>query len=104
MLPTQQQPQAEIDTENYAPIDDNGNGNNKMPIKITSHICDRSFRPVFGLFYGLPGGAKMWRRVLARLSRDLTQRNCGPGFLLRQAMTEMPDALLDKPFSLELPK
>jgi tRNA-dihydrouridine synthase A len=77
---------------------DHGDLNVKQAPKISSHVVDRSLRPVLGLFSGL-SGAKKWRRTLDQVSRDLTIRNCGPGYILRQAVTTMPDALLDQEFT-----
>jgi tRNA-dihydrouridine synthase A len=66
-------------------------------IKISSRVIDRSLKPVLGMFFGLPK-SKTFRRVCDELSRDMTVRNCGPGFILRKAMCGMPSKILDQDF------
>jgi tRNA-dihydrouridine synthase len=66
-------------------------------VKIVSRIIDRALKPVFGIFFGMPG-ASAWRRACDQVSRDLKIRNCGPAFCLKQAIQQMPDKLLDQDF------
>jgi len=66
-------------------------------MKISSHIIDRSLKPVLGIFFGLRN-SKTFRRVCNTLSRERMIRDCGPGFILRLAMTCMPEELLDQDF------
>jgi hypothetical protein len=70
----------------------------RQPVKITSHVVSRSFKPVLGFFFGLPG-SKQFRSVCERWTRDLSVRNCGPSFLLQQAIAEaIGQDVLDRPF------
>jgi tRNA-dihydrouridine synthase A len=55
-------------------------------LKIATRIIDRSLKPVLGLFYK-QNGSKLFRRQCDVLSRDPTARNCGPAFILYQAVT-----------------
>eukprot|EP00549_Striatella_unipunctata_P021485 CAMPEP_0118697096 /NCGR_PEP_ID=MMETSP0800-20121206/14272_1 /TAXON_ID=210618 ORGANISM="Striatella unipunctata, Strain CCMP2910" /NCGR_SAMPLE_ID=MMETSP0800 /ASSEMBLY_ACC=CAM_ASM_000638 /LENGTH=152 /DNA_ID=CAMNT_0006596401 /DNA_START=170 /DNA_END=628 /DNA_ORIENTATION=+ len=76
-------------------------GNQDAPItgtKITVRVVDRALKPILGMFYGLPGAAKAWRHMLQEESRCLERRNCGPAFLIRRCVANMPDHLLDAPF------
>ena len=66
--------------------------------KIVSRVIDQSLQPALGILFGLDGN-KTFRRELHRLSRDLNVRNCGPGFILKKAMSSIPDEIWDKPFS-----
>ncbi|CAB9530851.1 dihydrouridine(20/20a) synthase [Seminavis robusta] len=66
-------------------------------IKISSCVMDRCFKPVYGVFFGIPG-SRTFRRAIDVNSRDQKRRNCGPAFLLRKAMQVMPSELLDQPF------
>jgi len=65
--------------------------------KITSRAIGRCLKPVRGLFYGLRGG-KRFRLECDRLNRNTRVRNCGPGYILRKVMSEIPEELLDAPF------
>jgi tRNA-dihydrouridine synthase len=65
--------------------------------KITSRAIGRCLKPVRGLFFGLRGG-KRFRLECDRLNRDSRVRNCGPGYILRKIMSELPKELLDTPF------
>ena len=66
-------------------------------IKISSRVIDRSLKPILGIFFGLPK-SKLFRRECDRLSRDKSIRNCGPGYIVRRAMSVMPQELLDLHF------
>jgi hypothetical protein len=66
-------------------------------VKISSYVVDRALKPVLGMFFGMPG-TKTWRRACYELSRDVRIRNCGPAFILRQAVKRMSDELLDLQF------
>jgi tRNA-dihydrouridine synthase len=65
--------------------------------KITSRAIGRCLKPVRGLFFGLRGG-KQFRLECDRLNRDRKVRNCGPGYILRKVMSDLPEELLDAPF------
>jgi tRNA-dihydrouridine synthase A len=69
----------------------------KPIIKIYPGVIDRSLRPVFNLFFGIPGSNR-FRRACNSNSRDLKMRNCGPAFLLRKAMQHVPAHVLDQDF------
>lgn len=65
-------------------------------LKIATRIIDRSLKPVLSLFYQ-QDGSKMFRRQCDILSRDRTVRNCGPAFILYQAVrTSISNQVLDK--------
>ena len=84
--------------------DHNGNDKQKQQkptMKMSSRAVDASIKPIFGVFFNLRGAAKSWKRTLNNLSRDPIKRNCGPAFLIRQAMLTMPDELLDQPWQQE---
>jgi tRNA-dihydrouridine synthase A len=65
--------------------------------KISSHVIDRSLKPILNMFFGLPR-AKVFRRVCDELSRDMRIRNCGPSFILQTAMRVISDDILDQDF------
>ena len=65
--------------------------------KITSRVVDRALKPVHGICFGMPNSRK-FRRDCDRLSRDMSIRNCGPGFILRKVMECMSDDMLDQDF------
>ena len=67
-------------------------------IKISSRVVDRSLKPIQGIFFGLPK-SKLFRRECDRLSRNKEVRNCGPGYIIRKALTVMPDEILDENFT-----
>jgi tRNA-dihydrouridine synthase A len=68
--------------------------------KISTRVINRSLKPVLGLFYQ-QDGSKHFRRQCDLLSRDYTVRNCGPAFILYQAVKiSMSNRVLDK-FVLE---
>ena len=67
-------------------------------VKISSRVVDLSLRPILGVFFGLRK-SKQFRRECDKLSRDKTIRNCGPGFILRQALLAMPSEMLDQAFT-----
>ena len=69
----------------------------KNKAKIASRIVGRSLKPIRGLFHGLPGG-KVFLHALDNVARDTTIRNCGPGYLLRRGMQQIPSELLDQDF------
>lgn len=73
--------------------------NENKKTKIATRIIGRSFKPIRGLFHGLPGG-KVFLHTLDKLGRDKTIRNCGPGYILRCVMEEIPSDLLDQNFIL----
>mmetsp|Transcript_25701 Transcript_25701/g.60253 ORF Transcript_25701/g.60253 Transcript_25701/m.60253 type:complete len:200 (-) Transcript_25701:20-619(-) len=64
---------------------------------IATRIIVRSFKPIRGLFHGLPGG-KVFLQKLDKTSRDTSIRNCGPGYMLRRVMDQTPSQLLDQHF------
>mmetsp|Transcript_58519 Transcript_58519/g.174271 ORF Transcript_58519/g.174271 Transcript_58519/m.174271 type:complete len:506 (-) Transcript_58519:4-1521(-) len=53
--------------------------------KIVSRVIDRSLKPSIGMLHGQQGNSA-FRRAYHRLSRDMSIRNCGPGFILRKMM------------------
>jgi tRNA-dihydrouridine synthase A len=64
--------------------------------KITSHVMNRSFKPINNVFFGLPK-TTLFRQEGHRLVRnDCVYRNCGPGALIRRALLVMPPELLDQ--------
>ena len=65
--------------------------------KITSRVIDRALKPILGMFHGMPKN-RAFRRECDRLSRDMTVRNCGPGFILRMALECVPVESLDVDF------
>jgi len=69
----------------------------KKKAKIHTRIIGRSFKPIRGLFYALPG-SKVFLHTLDKLGRDASIRNCGPGYILRRVMEEIPSELLDQNF------
>lgn len=71
----------------------------KCKAKIANRIIGRSFKPIRGLFYALPGG-KIFLHTLDKLGRDRSIRNCGPGYILRLVMEQIPSRLLDQNFVL----
>jgi len=71
----------------------------KNKLKISNRLVGRSLKPIRGLFYGLPGG-KVFLRLLDSMARNITIRNCGPGYILRRVIQEMPGDLLDQDFVL----
>lgn len=71
---------------------------NNGDAKIVSRVIDQSLQPTLGILYGVAGNSP-FRRELHRLSRDLTVRNCGPGFILKKAMECVPCEIWDRPFS-----
>ena len=78
-------------------VEETPDSGTKPKAKFTSYVVDRALKPVLGMFFGMKG-AKTWKRTLDDLSRDSRSRNCGPGFLIREAILAMPEDLLDKPF------
>lgn len=66
-------------------------------VKISNRIIGRSFKPIRGLFHALPGG-KVFLHTLDKVARDKTIRNCGPGYILRCVMEQIPSELLDQEF------
>ena len=83
---------------NTSQLNESEQPSSKAKIKITSRVVDRSLRPILGIFFGLRN-SKQFRRECDKLSRDKTIRNCGPGFILRQALLAMPSEMLDQPFT-----
>lgn len=67
--------------------------------KIVTRIMDRALQPTWGILAGEPGKG-VFRRVSHELSRDVTARNCGPGYILWKAMQSIPAEVWDKPFQL----
>lgn len=63
-----------------------------------TYIIDRTLKPIMGMFAGMSGGNKSWRRLCTKFSRDMTIRDFGPAFCIRKAMEHMPDNLLDREF------
>ena len=74
----------------------------KHACKITKHIIHRSLKPTMGVFFGIPGASKAWRRTLDQLTNCTNVRNCGPAFLLRRAMQQMPQHVLDRSLDEEM--
>jgi hypothetical protein len=68
-----------------------------VKIKITSHVLQRSIRPILGLFFGL-SMSKAFRRRCEELIADKIIRNCGPAFVLASALRIVPDEVLDREF------
>ncbi|MGK3741211.1 MAG: tRNA-dihydrouridine synthase A [Bacillariaceae sp.] len=73
------------------------NNGGKVKIKITSHVLQRSIRPILGLFFGL-SMSKAFRRRCEELIADKIIRNCGPAFVLASALRIVPDEVLDREF------
>ena len=71
---------------------------NNGSTKISSRVIDRSLKPILGVFFGLRQN-KRFRRECDRLSRDKDIRNCGPGFILRTALSAIPGEMLDMAFT-----
>ncbi|KAL3938753.1 MAG: hypothetical protein SGBAC_006403 [Bacillariaceae sp.] len=71
----------------------------EQPTKIITRVMDRSFKPILGMFFGLPK-SKFYRKELERLSRDTKLRNCGPSYVLKCVLESLPDELLDQHFVL----
>mmetsp|Transcript_27495 Transcript_27495/g.66778 ORF Transcript_27495/g.66778 Transcript_27495/m.66778 type:complete len:212 (+) Transcript_27495:196-831(+) len=69
----------------------------RQPSKIITRVMDRSFKPILGMFFGLPK-SKFYRKELERLSRDAKLRNCGPAHVLKCVLESLPDELLDQDF------
>jgi len=69
----------------------------QQPIKIITRVMDRSFKPILGMFFGLPK-SKLYRKELERLSRDTKIRNCGPAHVLKSVLESLPSELLDQEF------
>ena len=99
-------PQSNLDPNTFCTICCPADGKEEMTIltntltceiKITSRVVDRAFKPILGLFHGLPG-SRTWRKSCNDLARDTKIRNCGPAFALRKATSQMPNDLLDLPF------
>ena len=67
--------------------------------KVVTRIMDRALKPTWGILAG-ESGKGVFRRVLSELSRDVTARNCGPGYILWKAMQSIPADVWDKPFEL----
>lgn len=67
--------------------------------KIVTRIIDRALQPTWGILAG-EVGKTVFRRVSHELSRDVTVRNCGPGYILWKAMQSIPPEIWDKPFEL----
>lgn len=66
--------------------------------RMVSSVIDRPLKPVLGIFFGQPGNAR-WRREVHRLSRDMTIRNCGPGYILRKSIECISPEILDHEFT-----
>ncbi|KAL7522028.1 hypothetical protein ACHAWX_006723 [Stephanocyclus meneghinianus] len=67
--------------------------------KIVSGIIDSAIQPTLGILFGQRGNSQ-FRRELHRLSRDMTVRNCGAGYILKKAMACVPPEVWDRPFAL----
>ena len=67
--------------------------------RISNRLIGRCFKPIRGLFYGLPGG-KVYLHTLDKVAGDKSIRNCGPGFVLRRVIDQLPSDLLDQDFIL----
>ena len=65
--------------------------------KLTTAAIGRSLTPVRGIFFGIHGG-RCFKLQCDKLVKDSRIRNCGPGYILRKAMSATPDELLDQPF------
>ena len=76
------------------------------PNLIHQLVIGRALKPVQGIFCGIPGMSKSWRRLLQQaMNGENMFLNCGPGFVLERAVQRMEDegdervtALLDHPF------
>eukprot|EP00977_Amphora_coffeiformis_P006996 scaffold1515_cov162-Amphora_coffeaeformis.AAC.8 len=70
------------------------------------HIIGRALKPVQGVFCGVAGVSRPWRRLLQQaMNDDIVLMNCGPAFLLRRAVKQLEEghveriaAILDEPF------
>ena len=69
----------------------------RSEVKVNSRVLSRSLTPVLGIFFGLPK-AKAFKRACHLLGRDWAVRNCGPAFILREAMKSVPSYMLDDDF------
>jgi hypothetical protein len=65
--------------------------NKEPPLLIHRHIVGRALKPVQGVFGGVAGMARPWRRLLQQAMRDKVHANCGPGFLLERAVQLLED-------------
>ncbi|CAD7976031.1 unnamed protein product [Amoebophrya sp. A25] len=72
-------------------------GQNADHVLISTGVVGRCTKPVLGLFWKMAGN-RQFRRDLDTFSRDLSIRNCGPGYILRRAVGNLPDDVLDMPF------
>jgi tRNA-dihydrouridine synthase len=64
--------------------------------KITSHVVNRSVKPVNNIFFGLPKSS-LFRQRLHELARnDSIHRNCGPSALIKRALLVVPEEFLDR--------
>ena len=80
-----------------------GMGSKQRHVKIATRIIDRSLKPALGLFFQ-QDGSKLFRRQCDLLSRDLVVRNCGPAFILYQAVKlSISNHVLDRSVLDELP-
>jgi hypothetical protein len=67
--------------------------------KIVSGIIDCAIQPTLGILFGQRGNSQ-FRRELHRLSRDMSVRNCGAGYILKKAMACIPNEVWERPFAL----
>lgn len=65
--------------------------------KISSRVIDRSLKPILGILFGRPK-SRLFRRQCDVLSRDKRTRNCGPAYIIREAMSSLPQTLIDEDF------
>ena len=76
--PPEEQPSAGDDSSSSSP-----------PVLIHRHVIGRALKPVQGIFCGIPGMVKPWRRLLQQAMSDKACLNCGPGFLLQRAVQRL---------------
>lgn len=66
--------------------------------RMASRLIGRSLIPIRGMFFGLPK-SKQFNHRLDVLAQDVTVRDCGPAYIIRQALEDIiPSYLLDQDF------
>ena len=64
--------------------------------KLTTAAIDRSLTPIMELFFGIHSG-KCFKTQYNKLANDRRVQNCGPGYIVRNAMLTILAKLLDAP-------
>lgn len=70
-----------------------------QPPRMASRLIGRSLIPIRGMFFGLPK-SKQFNHRLDVLAQDVSVRDCGPAYIIRQALVDIiPSYLLDQEFA-----